>query len=280
MEILTAVFGLLVLCLGGLLTFADRRWRGATAGVIARLGQDNAASRPRFSAGELAGLPVPVARYFRTVLRDDQPIVLRARVSQRGQFLVRPAPNGWRPFVATQHVATQPAGFVWDARIRLAPGVRIHVRDAFVDGAGSMLVSFMGLGRMLSVEGTPEIAAGALHRYLAEAVLVPTALLPARGVVWTSLDDSSARATLSVSETTVSLDFHFGADGLVESIFTPARARVVHGRAVLTPWQGRWSAYEERHGMRVPLAGEVEWILPEGPQVYWRGQISDVAYWP
>lgn len=280
-EILTVVSGLVVLGLGSLLAFADLRWRARSAGLIARLGQGNEAAGPSsFSATELAGLPVPVARYFRAVLREGQPVVRRARYSQRGQFLVRPGPNGWRPFEATQYVAAQPAGFVWDARIRVAPGLHIRVRDAFVEGAGSMLASFMGIGRMVSVEGTPEIAAGALHRYLAEAVLIPTALLPSRGVVWAPIDDSSARATLSVSRTTVSLDFHFGADGLVESVFTPARARDVEGRAVPTPWRGRWQRYEERHGMRVPLAGEVEWVLPEGPQTYWRGRISDAEYWP
>ena len=31
-------------------------------------------------------------------------------------------------------------------------------------------------------------------------------------------------------------------------------------------------------GMRIPLAGEVEWILPEGPQPYWRGEILDIEY--
>jgi len=219
-----------------------------------------------------------VVRYFRAVLREGQPIVLRVHVSQQGDFLVRPSGNGWRPFVATQHFATRPAGFVWDARIRVAPGLGIHVRDAFVEGTGSMLASFMGFGRMVSVEGTPEIAAGALHRYLAEAVLFPTALLPGQGVVWTPLDDSSARATLSAAATTVSLDFRFGADGLVRSVFTPARARDVDGRAVATPWQGRWSDYEGREGMRVPRAGEVEWLLPEGPQLYWRGRIIEIAY--
>ena len=141
-----------------------------------------------------------------------------------------------------------------------------------------MLASLMGLRQLVHVEGTPDIAAGALHRYLAEAAWFPTALLPSAGVVWTPLDDSSARATLTVGATTVSLDFHFDADGLVQSVFTPERARDVDGRSIPTPWQGRWSSYEERGGMRIPLAGEVEWLLPEGAQVYWRGRVTEIVY--
>jgi len=30
--------------------------------------------------------------------------------------------------------------------------------------------------------------------------------------------------------------------------------------------------------MRIPLAGEVEWVHPAGPQVYWRGRITDAQY--
>lgn len=232
----------------------------------------------RFDLAELEPLPLPVARYFRAVLRDGQPLVRHARLQQEGRFLLRPEKNGWVPFTATQEVATRPPGFVWSARMRMAPGLSVRVRDGFVDGEGYMSARLMGLIPLVQVGRTPEIAAGALHRYLAEAAWFPTALLPSAGVVWAPLDDASARATLRVAAVTVSLDFRFDADGLVRSVFTPERARDVGGRSVPTPWQGRWSDYEERGGMRIPLRGEVEWLLPEGPQVYWRGRLTDVAY--
>ena len=64
------------------------------------------------------------------------------------------------------------------------------------------------------------------------------------GVKWNPIDDSTARATLSAGGTTVSLDFRFSDDGLVESLFTPERARDVDGEPVPTPWQGRFWDYE------------------------------------
>jgi hypothetical protein len=51
-----------------------------------------------------------------------------------------------------------------------------------------MLASLMGLVPLAAVEAIPGITAGALHRYLAEAVWCPTALVLSQGVVWTSLD--------------------------------------------------------------------------------------------
>ena len=30
----------------------------------------------------------------------------------------------------------------------------------------------------------------------------------------------------------------------------------------------------------IPLAGEGEWLLPERPQVYWRGEVTQVTFRP
>jgi hypothetical protein len=258
---------------------AGARWRSATEALVARLQQTvSRGDRAIYSGEELAALPPPVARYLRTVLRDGQRIPRRARIEQRGTFAVKPTPDGWRPFTAVQQFAARPAGFVWDARIRMAPGLDFLVRDAFVDGTGSMYGTVMGVVPVVNVHGTPDIAAGALVRYLAEAVWMPTALLPSQGVSWASLDDTSARATLTAGSTTVSLDFFFDADGLVERIYSPARGRDVQGTSVPTPWEGRWLEHGERGGVRVPIRGEVAWILAEGRMPYWRGEIVGVTY--
>lgn len=265
---------------GSVLVAGAARWRSATAALVARLRAPAAADGlPEFVRNELDGLPPPVAQYFRAVLPDSGPAISYARLEQRGRFLVRPGPDGWRPFTATEHFTAGPAGFLWDARIRMLPGVHVKVRDGFVAGRGSMVASVLGLRRVASVEGTPAIAAGALQRYLAEAVWLPTALLPSAGVSWAALDAASARATLTSGGTTVSLDFHFGADGLVNRVYTPARERDLGGRrSAPTPWQGRFWRYEAWHGFLIPVSGEVEWLLPEGPQLYWQGEVTGVAF--
>jgi hypothetical protein len=269
----------LIIALVAAVPIAGARWRAATAALVARL-HDTPLPKDQavYSSSELADLPAPVARYLGAVLRDGQRIPRRARIEQRGTFAVKPTPDGWRPFRAVQHFAARPAGFVWDARIGMAPGLEFLVRDAFVDGTGSMYGTVMGAVPVVNVHGTPDIAAGALVRYLAEAVWMPTALLPSHGVRWVALDDTSARATLSAGGTTVSLDFFFSADGMVERIYTPARGRDVKGASVPTPWEGRWFEYAERGGVRVPTRGEVAWILAEGPMPYWRGEITTVTY--
>src|SRR5688500_17113274 len=118
--------------------------KSRVAGLVSRLRQRPPALRPTYDAEtELEGLPAPVARYFRAVLRDGQPILRHAWLTQRGEILLRSDPPRWRPFTATEILTA--GGFVWDARIRLVPGISIRVCDASIGGAGSMHASAMGM---------------------------------------------------------------------------------------------------------------------------------------
>ena len=115
-------------------------------------------------------------------------------------------------------------------------------------------------------------------RFLAEAAWYPTALLPSQGVTWEAVDERTARATLRDRGLSVTLLFRFGEDGLISSIRAEARGRVVGGKTVPTPWEGRCWNYALRNGMRVPMDGEVAWLLPEGPKPYWRGHLTRVEF--
>jgi hypothetical protein len=122
------------------------------------------------------------------------------------------------------------------------------------------------------------VAEGELMRFFAEAAWYPTALLPSQGVSWQGIDERSARATLADGGSRITLTFGFGADGLIETVNAEARGRMVGGKVIPTPWEGRWSNYQPRDGMRVPLSGEVAWLLPEGREPYWRGTVTELAY--
>ena len=217
-------------------------------------------------------------RYFDAVLRPGQSLISGVHLRQTGRFNSSEEGERWAPFAATQVVTTRPPGFDWDARVRMAPGLTAFVHDAFVDGEGLLHASLAGLFTVAQARGTPEAAHGELMRYLAEAAWFPTALLPSQGVRWQGLDEHSARATLTDGATTVSLDFGFGADGLIETARAAARYRKVGDAAVPTPWLGRFARYEMWDGLLVPTDGEVAWIFPEGPRPYWRGTITALEY--
>lgn len=258
------------------------RWADATDALTRGLqAQQGAAAPARYDPSELEGLPEPVQRYFRAVLTPGQRIVTAATLSHRGEFDMGEAQPNWKPFTSEQRiVAGAPGrpGFVWDARIAFVPGITMHVHDAYVAGAGHLRAAAAGLVTVAEADPTPELAAGELMRYLAEAAWVPTALLPSQGVRWEPVHERSARATLADGDTRVALTFAFAAEGTIESVRAEARGRTVAGRVVPTPWEGRWSDVQVQEGLRVPLRGEVAWLTPEGRRVYWRGTVTAVSY--
>lgn len=255
------------------------RWRSLGSALQAALA---VAARPApavcYDPAALSSLPVPVQRYFRAALTPGQPLVAAVTLAHVGSFNMSESGAAWKPFTSQQRVVTQRPGFVWDARIAMLLGLPVRVHDAYVAGEGILRAALFGLIPLADQRGTPELAQGELMRFLAEAAWYPTALLPGQGVSWEAVDETSARATLADGETEVSLLFRFGEDGLIDSVCAEARGRMVRGAVVPTPWEGHWRDYVERDGMRVPSWGEVAWLLPQGPQPYWRGRVEDVRY--
>ena len=128
-------------------------------------------------------------------------------------------------------------------------------------------------------QGGAELKAGALQRYLAEAVWLPTALLPSDTLQWSAIDEQRALATLTDSGLSVSLEFSFNDTGEITGIYTPGRYYLEDGgNYKLMPWAGYHRAYEARSGMRIPIEGEVEWQLPNGRLPYCKLKIVGIEY--
>ena len=227
---------------------------------------------------ELKGLPDMVQRYFKTVLTAGQPMIAAATVEHTGTFNIAESGEKWQRFTSDQLVITRHPGFDWDARIQMLPGIEVRVHDAYIAGEGIMHAALLGLVPLAKMRGASEMARGQLMRYFAEAAWYPTALLPSQGVTWEALDQSSARATLIDGNITLSMVFRFDAGNLIEAVRADSRGRTVGDDIIPTPWEGRWRNYELRHGMLIPLEGEVAWLLEEGPKPYWRGRITRLAY--
>lgn len=231
-----------------------------------------------FGRDDLDGLPEPVQRYLTHVLTEGQPYVRTVRLQQGGDFRLGDASTPWKSLSATQHFTVDPPGFVWDASVVILPLVPVRVVDMYKAGEGALRAKILSAILVADAAVCPELNAGELMRFLAEAVWFPTALLPGEGVVWEPLDQQSARATIEHQGTVVSLVFFFNSRNEVERVFSEARYRDVDGNLEPTPWTGRFDNYQERNGMLIPIDGEVAWNLPEGDLIYWRGHVVDIEY--
>jgi hypothetical protein len=266
----------IIVLLGVVSLYGKYQWQLSTDRLRAKLTDGRQTMNPKtYDPKELEGLPDPVQRYFQAVLKDGQPIVSAANLSQQGLFNMSETKAKWSPFTATQFVTTQRPGFDWDARIQMAPGVSAFVHDAYILGSGSLHVSLLGLFTVADVRDTPQAAQGELLRFFAEMPWYPTALLPSQGVRWEAIDNTSAHAAVTDGATTISLVFRFNADGTIETMRAEARYR---DKLTTMPWSGRFWNYSTRDGMLIPLQGKVGWEYPDGLRLYYKGKVTEINF--
>ena len=279
----------LVLCLlavaaVGLSAYGSNRWTDATRTLTRRLEAARIDEKVRppspalFDSRELEGLPAPVQRYFRAVLKDGQPIIAAVTVELAGTFNLSATGEQWKPFTSRQRVVTRRPGFLWDAQVAVLPGVPVRVVDGYIAGEGLLHAAVLGLFTVADLHGGGEIARGELMRFFAEMAWYPTALLPSQGVRWDAIDDASANATIVDGPLTLTLLFRFNEAGLITSVRAEARGAMVGKEMVKIPWEGSWSDYQARDGMMVPLTGEAAWLRPEGRKPYFHGTLTSLTY--
>lgn len=227
-----------------------------------------------FDAASVSELPAPVARYLRTAITDGHPIVRGAIATQAAEFFIN---GGWHPLTATQHFSVSPPGFVWDARIEMAPLMPVRVRDGYVRGGAMMQASMYGVYPLANQVDNPKLNAGALQRFLGESIWFPTALLPSSTVTWTARDDHSATASLTDGPTVVTLLFEFGDNGMPVAI-SGDRYKEDQGQYSIQRWLITCGESTIKDGMTIPLRCEVAWMVNGVRQPYWRGRISSIEY--
>jgi hypothetical protein len=208
---------------------------------------------------DFKGLPDPVRRYVEHVLGDERRSIRAMRMTQSGELRTDPRRRRWMKFRAEHRVTPESRTFCWDARVRVLPLLYLRVRDAYADGVGSGQVQLLSAVTVASDRNRPERNAASLHRYLAEAVWYPTALLPSAGVQWSPVDERSAVATLSDLGNSVSLEFRL--NDLAEVV-----------------GEGHFSGYRRHQGMLVPARAEVGWYANGRLGIIWKGEMTSLEY--
>jgi hypothetical protein len=127
--------------------------RSTTRLIEALLQASQPLGRSRVDFAALDGLPPPVARYLRRVLRDGQPFIKVARLQQEGRLRTDVRSTRWLGFTAQQTIVPSAPGFVWEARVSVLPLIHVRVRDAYVGGTGSGLVSMLSFITLAAESG-------------------------------------------------------------------------------------------------------------------------------
>src|SRR3990172_3251957 len=81
------VVSTLLTVLVGVLIIGSYRWSSGTEVLRVRLDSALVSVQPKIiDFAELEGLPAPVQRYFRAVLKERQPMIAEVRIRHKGTF--------------------------------------------------------------------------------------------------------------------------------------------------------------------------------------------------
>jgi hypothetical protein len=226
---------------------------------------------PIVTRAELEPLPAPVRRWLEASGVVGRERAHTVRLQQRGDL--RTAPDAaWLPVRAEQYFSVDEPGFVWkvEATMHALP---VTGRDRYFGGRGSMLIKAASLVDVAN-EADAKIDLGAMVRYLAEIVWLPTAALRPY-ITWEALDANGARATMRYGGAIVSANFAFDDAGRVTRV---SAERYMGGGdgAKLAPWFATCAEYRAVRGIVIPVRGDVGWALATGEFVYYRWENLDV----
>ncbi|MEO6219553.1 MAG: DUF6544 family protein [Ginsengibacter sp.] len=148
-------------------------------------------SQKIFDYKQLIGLPEPVQRYFKHVLKDGQPYISYDRITHDGQFKTG-LDKDWINIKAEQYATTERPGFIWKGITSM-----FTARDMYIAGKGRLVVSFFSLYNVADAKGE-QYNQGELLRWLGESILYPTNLLPGERLHWFAIDSQSATPNIQL----------------------------------------------------------------------------------
>ncbi len=223
-----------------------------------------------FAEADLDDLPAPVRRYLGSAISSGIPLARTARIRMRGHIKI----GRWLPFRANE-VLTPHLGFVWAAR---AAGL-ISGSDHYAQGRGEMNWKLAGVLRVIHAEG-PDVSRSAAERAAAEAVWVPTALLPRFDVEWTADDETHVSARYRVEGKPVHVHYRLTQDGHLRSVVFDRWGDPDNTGTFRTyPFGGEFTSHAAFDGVTVPDSGRLGWYYGtnrwnEGE--FFRYQITDL----
>ncbi|MEI6103613.1 MAG: DUF6544 family protein [Methanothrix sp.] len=181
--------------------------------------------------------------------------------------------------MSEEYVSCHPPGFIWHAVAKLLPLLWIEVCDCYCGGKGNMRVFLMSLKKLASSRGR-EMDQSSLLRWLSEATMFPTALLPGDHIAWKPIDSKSAKAVVRDRELTASAIFYFDKRGAIRKVVTADKYREVKGKPEKAVWIGYFHNYQRKNGILVPTEVGATWKLPLGNLNYARFKLVEIDHDP
>lgn len=163
-----------------------------------------------FTPAEVDGVDEPVRRYLMAAIAPGTPLARAAQLEMTGTIRLG---NRWVPFRSTEVLAPL-HGYRWPA---VAAWGMLRGSDTYYDGEATMLWKLLGVIPVIRARG-PELSRSAAGRAAAEAVWVPTALLPRYGTRWRAVSDEHLIADVPIAGQRIAVHIRLTPEAHVRSV--------------------------------------------------------------
>jgi len=224
-------------------------------------------SNQTFHKSQLDGLPEPVQRYFKHILKEGQPYTSYARLTHDGQFKTG-LDKKWTTIKGEQYFTIGKPGYIWKGSTPL-----VTARDMYIADKGRLIVTLLSLVYVVDGQGE-EFNEGEFQRWLAESVWFPTNLLPSERLAWSAIDTQTAKLHFVYNELSVAFLVTFNSIGEITQMET--NRFMEKGKKEV--WIGKMSDYKEIDGILVPTNIEAIWRLEKGDHSYAKFKVKKLEY--
>ncbi len=220
-------------------------------------------------------LPAIVQKWLLNSGAIGKGAVYNVYLEQDLQMLMKPGQKGWTKGKAKQHFTIEPPGFNWSVHLKMNPLLNVVGRDKFENGQGEMIIKMCSLFPIANVKNDKKVNQATLQRYLAEIVWFPTFALSSH-IIWETIDNHSAKATIEFNGTKGSGVFHFGKNGNFRK-FVAMRYKDANDTEP-TEWTVTATKTEDRNGIKIPVEAKADWKLENGNWTWLKIKITNIKY--
>ena len=229
--------------------------------------QSKYTSDKKFYHEQLVGLPEPVQRYFKHVLKEGQPYISYARITHDGSFKTG-LDKGWIKINGEQYATTGRPGFIWKGVTSM-----FTARDMYIKDKGRLIVTLFSLINIVDGTGV-QYDQGELLRWLGESVMYPTNLLPSDRLQWMPINAYSANLVFNYMGFTLFFIASINDEGEITQMETERYMDEQH----LEKWVIKIAGYKPINGIVIPTKFEVLWKLQKGDFSYAKFNIRKIEY--
>lgn len=229
-----------------------------------------------FREKDIAGLPIPVQKYFRYCGYIGTPKMSYSKVVYKDV-------DFWfgkdKPMIKINYTqynfVNKPNRIAYiDSSMY---GIPFEGFDSYIDGAGSMKGVIAKLFPLFHQTGAT-MDKSSLVTFLSESLIVPNAVLQDY-IDWEAIDDLHAKAVISYYGISTCGIFTFNEKGEMQSFSTEDReATSTDGKSEKVKWSVVYGDYKEINGIKKPTVFQAIWNYDDGDLIYFDGKGTATDY--